>query len=498
MKTILFVTLISILASNLIAQNEVKVEISTNRLKRDVYFLASDSLEGRKFPDLGRKIAAKYIAQEFEEAGLKKISDNDEGYFQKIPVIKMSNGSVELSVNNVWNKQGYLFAYASKSPTSDSILLPIRYWGENLPLGQNLGDTIVHIFSKSINEGLSEVEKLSGLMGAKNFAISLPTKRAEREIFWQNNSLNSYHYPKSLIRSKSADESIYTKVNGMENEVEVFLFSEKFVEMLYGNNLKNLNRQLKRTPNKNVSAELLAKLNYKLQIDSLQDENVIGYLEGTTLKDEIIIVCGHYDHVGKRGNDIFNGADDNASGTAGVLELARMCAQAQYNGFEFKRSIVFIAFAAEESGLNGSYYYVNNPIFPLENKVIVINMDMIGRPENFSKYPDHVSAWPIKGNKRKVRKTIRTIDKQIKGTHFYTVKKFPQNLMWYFGSDHYPFVQKGVPALVVSTEMHSDYHKPTDTAEKLNYENMANIIKGLFALITELANNPDDFPIRNK
>ena len=446
----------------------------------------------------GREIAASYIAQEFRKTGLKPIIIEDSSYFQKIPVFKMSNGNVVIYHNNSRYHQGKSFIFASKTSFADSLLIPIKYWGDKQSTRNGIGDTTIHIFSKTIDEALQRINTISASTGAANFAISVPKGKPQRQINKQMGALHFYHYPTSPTENKSIEESILFKVNENENDIKVFLFPEQFVELLYGESTNNLNRQLKKTPNKTISSELILKTDYKFQIDSLLDENVIGYLEGTSLKDEVIVVCGHYDHVGKRGDEIFNGADDNASGTAGVLELARMCVQAQRNGFEFKRSIVFIAFAAEESGLKGSYYYVNNPVFPIENTVIVINMDMIGRPENFSKYPDHVYTWPVKGHKRQIRKSFRTIDKQIKGTHFYTTKKFPQNLMWYFGSDHYPFVQKGVPALVVSTEMHSDYHKPTDTAEKLNYENMANTIKGLFVLITELANNANDFPIRNK
>ena len=165
------------------------------------------------------------------------------------------------------------------------------------------------------------------------------------------------------------------------------MFSDKTLNSIYSQSIKDLNKQAKKVAGKGNSnalptAYLTYKTNFYVKTDTLYDKNVIGYIEGTDLKDEVLIVGGHFDHVGRTPDGVCLGADDNASGTAGVMELARMCAQSNSNGFEFRRSVMFVAFAAEESGLNGSMYYVNNPIFPLEKTVMIINMDMIGRSDN--------------------------------------------------------------------------------------------------------------------
>jgi Zn-dependent M28 family amino/carboxypeptidase len=281
------------------------------------------------------------------------------------------------------------------------------------------------------------------------------------------------------------------------------MFNDKTLASHYGKTIKDLNKNSKKAFNKNQhsnlpSTEITYKTNFHVKIDTLFDKNVIGYIEGTDLKDEVLIICGHYDHVGRGPKGMNLGADDNASGTAGVMELARLCAQAQSNGFEFRRSVVFIAFAAEELGLNGSFFYVNNPIFPLDKTVMVINMDMIGRSDNKHENPGYVYTWPIGRHaiKRPTKKLLRSVDKQFENTHFYLKKKFPENLMWFAGSDHFPFYKKGVPALIVSTGTHDDYHKPTDTADKINYENMANVIKALFVLTTDIASSPEKYPLK--
>ncbi|MFP4555705.1 MAG: M28 family metallopeptidase [Bacteroidales bacterium] len=501
MRILFFLIILFASCKAMLSQEQITVEISTDRLKRDVFFLASDSLEGRKFPGKGRKIAAQYIADEFQKHGLKPINTDTESYFQPIPVNHVDNGYTAVNVGSGFVPSGYLYSFVSSKPYSDSLELPIRFWGESNPKNQNIGDTIVHIYREDTDEAINSVNVIRKNTDAEFFAISLPKSETKRII--RNEWFSTgYIYPDRLKSNRfSSGLWLYDYLEDIEEDVRLLLFNSKTFETLYNKKPKRANRIAKRKIRKGepaLTSSIIINSNFNVTEEQMWDENVIGYIEGTDLKDEYIIICGHYDHTGKRGDDIFNGADDNASGTAGVMELARMCASAVKNGYEFKRSLVFVAFAAEETGLNGSTYYADNPVFPLDKTALVVNMDMIGRSDKGQEYAGHVNSWPIGGNKRKIRRVLRSVDKQIDETHFYLRKKFPENIMWFAGSDHYPFLRKGVPALVVSTGMHPDYHKPTDTAEKINFGNMANVIKGLFVLLTEVASNPNDFPLLNK
>jgi hypothetical protein len=503
MKRIILLSITILIGITVFAQNDLSVNISTKRLKYDVYFLASDSLGGRKFPLKGADLAANYIASQFEAINLKPISDGPNGYFQIMPVTKLDKGETRIYKDKLPPIAGFYYSFASNKPINDSLTKPIKYWGKQMPTHRNLNDTIVHIYGKKIEDAMASLEKIAAETNATNFALTLSERRNKRFI-WKEMSASGYKYPNSMIRSGSPDW-LYNKLPQTDDTLRVFMFNVKTLHDHYGKSIKELNRQSKsayrnKQLNSLPTAEITYKSNFHIKTDTLFDRNVIGYIEGTDLKDEVVIICGHFDHVGRGPNGMNLGADDNASGTAGVMELARMCAQAKSNGFEFRRSVMFIAFGAEESGLNGSMFYVNNPIFPLEKTVMVINMDMIGRSDNKPENPGRLYTWPIGRHaiKRPTKKLLRSVDKQFKHTHFYFKQKFPENIMWFMGSDHFPFYRKGVPALVVTTGTHDDYHKPADTADKINYDNMANAVKALFVLTTDVASYPEKYPLKKE
>lgn len=222
--------------------------------------------------------------------------------------------------------------------------------------------------------------------------------------------------------------------------------------------------------------------------------NVIGILEGhdKVLKNEAIVIGAHYDHLGRGGEgslapnstEVHHGADDNASGTSAIIELARQFAKSKTN----KRTIIFIAFSGEEEGLFGSKYYTNNPVFPIENTVAMFNLDMVGRLKD-----DKLSIGGIgtasEWNqlvKRKNEIMVDGPDGNTIGNHF-TLQLTEDG----FGpSDHASFYMKKVPVLFFFTGTHLDYHKPSDTAEKINYEGEARIINYVASLVKAVDDNP--------
>lgn len=209
--------------------------------------------------------------------------------------------------------------------------------------------------------------------------------------------------------------------------------------------------------------------------------NVAGMLEGAdpVLKNEVIIIGAHYDHLGRggegsgslapRSGDIHYGADDNASGTAGVLELARLLTTQKPRP---KRTIVFIAFSGEEEGLLGSNYYVNHPLLPLANTVAMINMDMIGRMKDSRLIVGGV------GTAKEWRDMMSTdADKSFQLT--LTEDGFGP-------SDHSSFYAKQIPVLFFWTGTHNDYHKPSDTFDKINYDDEARILGMVARIVNQL------------
>lgn len=218
--------------------------------------------------------------------------------------------------------------------------------------------------------------------------------------------------------------------------------------------------------------------------------NVIGILEGkdSVLKNEAIIIGAHYDHLGRGGQgslamnstEIHHGADDNASGTSALIELARYFAKAKTN----KRTLIFISFGGEEEGLFGSKYYTNNPVFPLEKTVAMINMDMIGRLRDFKLNIGGIgTATEWKDLVESQNKALITAT----DTQNFTLQLTEDG----FGpSDHASFYMKKVPVLFFFTGSHEDYHKPSDTADKINYEGERKILELVKNITQAIDANP--------
>jgi len=204
-------------------------------------------------------------------------------------------------------------------------------------------------------------------------------------------------------------------------------------------------------------------------------QNVIGYFEGNDpdLQDETIVIGGHYDHLGIRNGQIYNGADDNASGTVAVMATAKAVSRIKYF---IKRRVVFIAFGAEEIGLVGSSYYTNNPLFPLANTVYMINLDMVGylRGEDLN----FLGGREISDKINAAAEDYDTIDPDISSSAG-------------GGSDHVPFGRAGVENVFLHTGSHANYHKPSDDPEKINYESLTDVTKVTYLLYWLIDADPE-------
>ena len=234
--------------------------------------------------------------------------------------------------------------------------------------------------------------------------------------------------------------------------------------------------------------------------------NVIGRLEGRDkrLRNEAIVIGAHYDHLGHGGKgsgslmpdstEIHHGADDNASGTAAVIELARQFTREKSN----KRTIIFVAFSGEEEGLFGSKYFVNNPVFPLENIVAMINLDMVGRLHDNKLTIGGIgtaSEWKNLVEKKNTGESTVTPLALSSNMRLKPAASPAYNFVLGlsedgFGpSDHSSFYTKKIPVLFIFTGTHLDYHKPSDTADKINYTGEANIISYVAAITRAIDQN---------
>ena len=227
--------------------------------------------------------------------------------------------------------------------------------------------------------------------------------------------------------------------------------------------------------------------------------NVVGVIEGTDpeLKKEYVVLSAHYDHIGVgTDGDVFNGADDDGSGTTGVLEIAEAFSKAKKEGKGPKRSILFMTVVGEEKGLLGSEWYSEHPVFPLENTITNLNIDMIGRVGNDFKGKADSANYVFVIGSEMLSTTLKTISENANKTYMnmvldyrYDDPKDPNR--FYYRSDHYNFAKKNIPIIFYFNGVHEDYHRKTDEVKKINFPLLAKRAQLVFYTAWDLANRAE-------
>ena len=219
-------------------------------------------------------------------------------------------------------------------------------------------------------------------------------------------------------------------------------------------------------------------------------ENVVAFIKGTEKPEEILVISAHLDHEGVKNGKIYNGADDDGSGTVAMLEIAEAFKQAADAGLKPKRSILFLHVTGEEKGLLGSKYYTENPIFPLANTVTNLNIDMIGRVDARHKgnpnYVYLIGADKLSTELHNISEAMNTKYTNVNLDYKYNDENDPNR--FYYRSDHYNFAKHNIPIIFYFNGTHADYHQPTDTPDKINYEMLENRTRLVFHTAWELAN----------
>ena len=221
-------------------------------------------------------------------------------------------------------------------------------------------------------------------------------------------------------------------------------------------------------------------------------ENIWAFIPGAEKPEEVVIISAHYDHIGMKNGEVFNGADDDGSGTVSLIEIAKAFAEAKKEGHAPKRSILFLHVTGEEHGLHGSRYYAENPLFPIKNAVADINIDMVGRRDTIGSHKTDGKYVYVIGSDR-LSSELHSINEEMNTKYVglnldYTFNARNDPNQFYFRSDHYNFAKKGIPSIFFFNGVHEDYHGPNDTADKIEYDLLAMRAKLAFTLAWELAN----------
>ncbi|HXI22224.1 MAG TPA: M20/M25/M40 family metallo-hydrolase [Pyrinomonadaceae bacterium] len=508
---------------------------SVNRLQQIISYLASDALEGRRTGTPGANDAAHYIAGEFSLLGLRPAiqmagaartrGEIRARYLQPFPYVS----KVELGKNNL------LFVNPGRADDAAQFAV-----GEDwMPLGFSSNAEVKSAEMVFAGYGIASAE-----LKYDDYAVSNAKDRVAI-VFAGTPDADNPHgqfQQAGQIRFKAAaaraagvralliiaNEEILqhdrlsqlSYDNAGEAGIPVIVISQKLAKKILNTELDDLVKAADaRTAAGNALRNPItgAKLNVNVNVNRIDSPsfNVVGILPGTDpkLKNEAIVIGAHYDHLGRGGEgslapregEIHHGADDNASGTAGMLELARI-----FSAQKPRRTIVFIAFSGEEEGLIGSNYYVNHPVVPLANTVAMINMDMIGRETQKKLIVGGVGTaqdWRAMIDAKNIVPTAAAslnvpgvgsanlavnlpVNVSVNGQPVVAEpgKNFELTLNedGFGPSDHSSFYAKQVPVLFFWTGTHNDYHKPSDTYEKINYEGEARILSFVASIVRDI------------
>ncbi|MBK6267360.1 M28 family peptidase [Marivirga sp. S37H4] len=433
-------------------------------LTRHLTILASDSLEGRETGKKGQKMAADYIKKHFEEIGLSAPVEGD-SYYQKFNLYQTKRGHSELIFDNDTLKNLEEMVYWSNNPMERS-KVEIVYINEasKEDLAQlSVKDKFVMFQAKGQFTPILEQLESEGAKGA----VVLADDSAKMNMVIRYGQYYAAHG--STSRKKPSHKGLVSLVTYLE-----------VAEKIYGKPLDNLKIGDKAT------VELYGEVN----VNVIETENVLGFLEGGEKKDEILVLTAHYDHEGIKNGEIYNGADDDASGTTAVMEIAEAFALAKKDGYTPRRSILFMPVTGEEKGLLGSAYYAENPVFPLEQTIANLNIDMIGRVDSVHKenreFVYLIGSNRISTELHEISESINSNYTKLDLDYTYNAEDHPDRI--YYRSDHWNFAKNGVPIIFYFNGTHKDYHKPTDTVDKIEFDLLKKRTDLVFYTAWELAN----------
>lgn len=510
---------------------EFEQSITSSDLYKEVSLLASDKMQGRLVSSLENAIAAEYIKNRFEILGVSPASPTA-GYRQSFDMTTVELfGKNELAVksNNDTKILKFLNDFFPEpfSGTGTGVGEPIFLgFGISAPELKHNDYENVDVTGKivvALEHEPAEFDPKSQFVGlvASEYGRSRrktleAQKRGAAAIVFVEDVHN--HTPRGSLTSVTPHiwpehprRTPRYQLSSSVNEIEIpaiRISSDQADSLARQTNytlqdwasLAETKGGISAIPIPNITLSMKTSVSRK----TTTAENIVGLIKGTdeSLKHEAVIICAHFDHDGTNGIQILNGADDNASGVAGLLEIAEAYSLAHKNGHRPRRSILLAAWNAEEQGLLGSWAYTVEPLIPLKKTTAVINMDMIGRNEEIPTDGGYrftgLSPQTSQSNENTVnvighsyskglRESLETANAGINLDLKFRYDNNRSNLVR--RSDQWPFLFHKIPSLFMHTGLHPDYHTERDTAEKLNYKKMARIVRLVYRTSWELANS---------
>ncbi|MEO5967118.1 MAG: M28 family peptidase [Ferruginibacter sp.] len=488
--------------------------ISESSLQKHLTIIAGPEMEGRGTATEGERKAAEYIISQLKSFGLSSFTSLN-GYRQLFPLNKDINTKDEFKADGKKAKYGVDYIFPLK--TNSSLKTKTK---EIVFAGYGIEDEKYNDYSKIDVKGKTVIIFLGEPKDQNNFVISGTSKGS----MWTSSGLTSklklakekgalnvlfISIQQDTISKASAKNNLITDIYyptlNKEEYISHAIISHAFAKNILANKADAIflkaTKQISFNQSDYFSRKLKIKTTFKKKTETVNSANVIGFIEGSDKKDEYVFLTAHYDHLGIRNGLIYYGADDDGSGTAAIMLMGEAFAKAKAEGNGPRRTIVIMAVSGEERGLWGSEYYSDNPVVSLDKTTANINTDMIGRVDTERMKDDTLNYIYAVGH-NKLSSDLKTILEATNSKYSNLILDYkfddPADVnRIYYRSDHFNFARKGVPALFFYDGMlKADYHKPTDTVDKINWTLYKKRAQLIFYTAWEIANR-DNILVRD-
>ncbi len=471
--------------------------ITKDELEEMLYVFSSDEFGGRGTPSKGQDLATDFLKENYENLQIKPARNNN--YEHQVFLQFDEKPNISLSINKKKFKYYNDYIAYNNGPDisfNDTEILYVGYGIDhknyNSYDGLDVKDKVVLAiagepknkkgkYAITGGEKKSEWSSRNEISKKKEAAL----KNGAKALILINNNLFKRYSNEYKISDNNMGEKRMSLASNITNEkIQVLLFSEKNKNFLLQKNRKFMN------------------FSFKKNFKKFSANNIAAFIKGSEFPNECIVITAHLDHVGIQNGEVYNGADDDGSGSVGMLEIAEAFSLAVKDGYIPKRSILFLHVTAEENGLLGSEYYTDyDPIVPLNETMVCLNMDMIGRTESKRKetepkdYIYIIGSEMLSDDLHNINKKANDENVQLNLDYRYNDPtslvfesgRYIEN-QYYYRSDHYNFAKYNIPSIFFFSGVHEDYHMPTDTAEKILYEIYEKRIKLIFHTAWDLAN----------
>lgn len=446
--------------------------ISETSLRSVLNVLAHDSLEGRETGMEGQRKAAAYIMAQFRSYGIQPVPDAEargmlpNGYQQRFPLVVNRLGGLGINVDGT--SFGFLTDYfyfqehlqEALDVQEVMVLAPVSLGGARLGGSSKV---VMLLDTQDPSTDIMElVGQASAALAKTGTRVLMVVQDKAQEMM--------HHYDAFLGRARMQLDK--GQQENRTQGLQVVVITPQMAQAILDHGHLTLTKAYKTAVKKRVIVKVAVQFTYTPQHGQLSAENVLGYIEGSDKKGEVVAVTAHYDHVGVIDGEVYNGADDDGSGTAAVLGMAQAFARAKAEGHGPRRSMLFMTVSGEEKGLLGSEWYTDHPVLPLDSTVADLNIDMIGRTDTV--YGDSSHYVYVIGSKRISRQLGDLIEAEnAKRTHLDLDYKFDAENdpnRFYYRSDHYNFAKHGVPIAFFFNGVHADYHGPHDEVGKIRFD----------------------------